>query len=332
MTKERCTVGDYAHIIADSPSGARGVPGDSERLAKDPDNLMLLCRECHNRIDRHGQNNQYTPETLRSMKREHEERIQLIYSANGVKESLTILMSFPIGPHPPIITAEEIHYAMLENSGYTRFPTSKDVNIDRSNFDVLDDAHEFWSLAGDILTKLYEQRILPEITARNGVTHLTVAAFAPIPILMKLGALLGNKLEATILDMPDERWLWDKHPDCPAPEFVYDVPDSLPREVAAVVSISNIACHPNMPMVEFKAINPNRAIIRTESHVQAFKKTFNDFLTNLVRSGVQVLHIHPATPLCASVEIGRLLLLKTFEEIHVWEWQAPNWKSAIRLK
>ena len=33
LTKARCKVGEYAHIIADSPAGARGVPGESERLA-----------------------------------------------------------------------------------------------------------------------------------------------------------------------------------------------------------------------------------------------------------------------------------------------------------
>jgi hypothetical protein len=43
-------------------------------------------------------------------------------------------------------------------------------------------------------------------------------------------------------------------------------------------------------------------------------------------------HIHPATPLSASIEIGRLLLPKTFEEVCVWEWQAPEWRPALRLK
>jgi hypothetical protein len=43
LTKGRCNVGEYAHIVADSPDGARGIPGESERLAKDPGNLMLAC-------------------------------------------------------------------------------------------------------------------------------------------------------------------------------------------------------------------------------------------------------------------------------------------------
>jgi hypothetical protein len=77
LTKEKCVVGEYAHIIADSPDGARGVEGESERLAKDPTNLMLSCRDCHGRIDRRGKNNQFTVDQLHAMKREHEARIQL---------------------------------------------------------------------------------------------------------------------------------------------------------------------------------------------------------------------------------------------------------------
>lgn len=87
-----------------------------------------------------------------------------------------------------------------------------------------------------------------------------------------------------------------------------------------------------MPVVEFQAREPNRGIIRKEAHLLAFRREFNAFLMALVRAGARVLHIHPATPLCASVEIGRVLLPKTFEEVHVHDWQAPEWKAALRLK
>lgn len=333
LTKKRCTVGEFAHIIADSPEGARGIAGESERLASDPQNLMLACYDCHGRIDRYGKKSEYSAEQLQAMKREHEARIQIIYSATGVKDSLPILMTFPIGAHAPVIEIGQVHHAMLENSNYTRFPLDKHIHIDKSDFDILDDSPDFWMRAEHIVTDLYNRRIHPEIVARDGAVHLTVAAFAPIPMLMKLGALLGDKTEAAVLDLPSERWLWDKRPDCPAPQFAFAVPETLPREVAAVVSISNLAVHPEaVPTVEFRAISPNRGIIRTEEHLQTFRREFNAFLMQLVRAGVRVIHLHPAAPLSASIEIGRMLLPKIFEEIHVWEWQAPAWKQAIRLK
>jgi SMODS-associated and fused to various effectors sensor domain len=333
LTKVRCNVSEYAHIIADSPAGARGVPGVSEKLAADPSNLMLLCYDCHARIDRGGQNNNYTTEQLRAMKREHEARIQLIYSATGVKNSLPILMSFPIGAHIPAIDINQVQHAILENSNYTRFPLERYIHIDRADFDHLDDSQDFWPMADKAVNSIYTQRILPELTSRDSPGHITVAALAPIPMLMKLGALLGDKTDAMVLDLPSGGWLWDKQDNCPEPLFSYTVPQNLPHEVAIGVSISNRVVKPNgMEFMEFMAKEPNRGIIRTEGHLQAFRREFNSFLMGLVRAGARVLHIHPATPLCVSVEIGRLLLPKTFEEIHVWEWQAPQWRFALRLK
>lgn len=333
LTMERCNVGQFAHIIADSPGGARGEPGESERLASDPTNLMLACLDCHSRMDRNGQANEFTKEQLRAMKREHESRIDRIYSATGVVESLPVVMSFPIGAHVPVIDVRNIHYAMLTNSDFRCFPTSDHIHIDESDFHLRDHDAGFWAHAQQILTKQYEQRIEPALTSRGGAAHLTIAGFAPIPMLMKLGALIGDKTPANVLDLPGEQWLWDTRPECVAPTFAAEVPDSLPREVAVVVSITNRAVPPTRhPIVEFRAEAPDRGIIRTEAHLLQFRRDFNSFLLRITRAGARIIHIYPATPLSAGVEIGRMLLPKTFEEIHVWEWQAPEWKPALRLK
>jgi len=333
LTKERAFTGEHAHIIADSPAGARGVKGLSESLAKDVSNLMLACRDCHSRIDRHGKNSRFTTSQLQGMKREHEARVECIYSATGVVESMPLLMTFPIGAHVPNIDLEQIHFAMLHNSDYKLFPQGKHIHINRSDFDFQDNDPNFWPLAEKALSAHYTRLVQPELVERNGNAHLSVAGFAPIPMLMKLGALVGDKTRATVMDMPNDGWLWDKRADCPAPVYTFTVPETLPREVSVVVSISNRATHPvGHSVVEFQATTPDRGIIRTEAHLQSFRRSFDSFLQCVTRAGARVVHIHPATPICASVEIGRMLLPKTFEEVHVWEWQAPNWMPTLRLK
>jgi hypothetical protein len=333
LTKNKCKVGEYAHIIADSPGGSRGVPGLSEKLAADASNLMLACFDCHARIDRHGQSNEFSAEQLRAMKRDHEARIERVYSAAGVVESMPVIMSFPVGAHVPVIDVRHIQYAMLTNSDFNCFPTTTSIHIDQSNFFLQDNDPDFWGSAQRALTNQYEQRILPELIARGGAAHLTIAGFAPIPMLMKLGALVGDKTPATIMDLPGEKWLWDTRDSCPEPSYTFVVPPVLPREVSVVVSISGRAQHPvGRKVVEFHAVAPDRGIIRKESHVQQFRTSFNAFLQKLSTAGARVLHVHPATPLSASIEIGRTLLPKTFEEIHIWEWQAPEWRPTLRLK
>ena len=333
LTKERVFTGEHAHIIADSPGGPRGVKGESERLAKDVNNLMLACYECHTRIDRHGRNNKFTTPQLQAMKREHEARIERIYSATGVVESLPLLMTFPIGPHVTNIDVEQIHFALLENSDFKLFPQGSHIHINRSDFDFQDNDPDFWPLAEKALTDQYVRRIQPALVARNGDAHLTIAGFAPIPMLMKLGALIGDKTRANVLDLPNDGWLWDKCETCPEPSYNYDVPKALPREVSVVVSISGIVAFPvGHEFVEFRAELPNRGIIRKETHLLNFRREFDSFLLRLTGAGARVVHLYPATPLSASIEIGRMLLPKTFEEIYVWEWQAPEWKRALQLK
>ena len=85
-------------------------------------------------------------------------------------------------------------------------------------------------------------------------------------------------------------------------------------------------------VVEFRAVEPGRGIIRKMAHLQQFRTSFNAFLQQLFTAGARILHIHPATPLSASIEIGRTLLPKAFEAVHIWEWQAPDWKPTLRLK
>lgn len=333
LTKARSTVGEFAHIIADSPAGTRGAPGESERLAADPSNLMLTCFDCHARIDRDGKSNEFTAEQLRAMKREHEARIEHIYSATGVVESMPLVMSFPIGAHVPVVEMRDIHYAMLTNSNFKLFPTSTAVYIDQSSFHLQDNDPDFWRNAQRALTQQYEQRVLPALTTRGGAAHLTIAGFAPIPMLMKLGALVGDKTPAAVLDLPGEKWLWDARDACPEPQYTYDVPTTLPREISAVVSLSGKVQRPaGRAVVEFEAIAPGRGIIRNEKHLRQFRVSFNAFLQHLFTAGVRVVHIFPATPLSVSIEIGRMLLPKMFEEVHVWEWQAPEWGQALRLK
>lgn len=329
-------VGEVAHIVADSPAATRGDAARSEALAKDERNLMMLCYDCHERVDRNGKANEYSEAELLAMKREHEERIELVYSSTGVRESLAVLMTFPIGPQSPIIDERIVFHAIIGNSRFKRFPAAKSVHIDKSDFDLVDSAPDFWPRAETLMQELFGSRIQPLLTARHAPTHLTVAAFAPIPLLMKLGSLLGDKTDVSVLDLPMNGWLWDTAPGTPAPSFQFSVPASLPREVAVEVCVTSLVSDVQppheVPIVRFEAASPNRGIIRTDAHLDEFRKRCNEFFVALTAAGARVIHVYPATPLSASVELGRLLLPKTLEEVHVWDKQAPKWVHALRLR
>ena len=67
-------VGKVAHIRAQSKGGPRYDPDYPEDKIQDIDNLILLCGNCHDRIDTLPKN--HVVETLLEMKRKHEDKIK----------------------------------------------------------------------------------------------------------------------------------------------------------------------------------------------------------------------------------------------------------------
>ena len=66
---------DRAHIVARKAGAARGDAEKSAELVADPRNVMLLCKDCHKRIDTNK--NDFPIELLMDMKNRHERRIEL---------------------------------------------------------------------------------------------------------------------------------------------------------------------------------------------------------------------------------------------------------------
>ena len=77
LTKKKYNSAYIAHIVADKPDGPRGDTVRSKLLCDDISNLMLLCNEHHNLIDKVDVEGH--PESrLLVMKHQHEERIRRI--------------------------------------------------------------------------------------------------------------------------------------------------------------------------------------------------------------------------------------------------------------
>jgi hypothetical protein len=72
--------GEHAHIIAASDDGPRGDKLLSDEYAADPDNIILLCRMHHKKIDTAEYIDLYPPSRLREFKKQHEARVRMVTS------------------------------------------------------------------------------------------------------------------------------------------------------------------------------------------------------------------------------------------------------------
>lgn len=87
---EIVSIGELAHNVGWSQSSPRGESTLTAEERRDPDNLLLLCRNCHKAIDAEAVTERYTVEMLRQHKQEHETRIREL-TAIGGDRSATIV-------------------------------------------------------------------------------------------------------------------------------------------------------------------------------------------------------------------------------------------------
>lgn len=87
-------LGEQAHIIGKTPTAARGEEEISDELRNNHDNLMLLCPNCHTKIDKNSA--KYSVEKLRSIKKEHENWVEqrLSYKDKDKKDDIEFIQTY----------------------------------------------------------------------------------------------------------------------------------------------------------------------------------------------------------------------------------------------
>ena len=71
------TVGEMAHVIAESPKGPRGDDPMPLSERDEYDNLVLLCPRCHTLVDKMKLTGRYSADLMREWKRRIEEKVRM---------------------------------------------------------------------------------------------------------------------------------------------------------------------------------------------------------------------------------------------------------------
>jgi len=112
------TIGDIAHISASSDKGPRADTNATKKGRDEYDNLILLCKNCHTRID--GQEKTNTVEVIQKLKRDHEAwvrkslpergqstmgwKVLLLRGQHPIDADLCINALSPDYPHGEVVT------------------------------------------------------------------------------------------------------------------------------------------------------------------------------------------------------------------------------------
>lgn len=314
LTKRTSNKSYIAHIVAYEPTGPRGDIERSELLAKDIQNLMLLCDECHRRIDREDVEG-HSESRLLEMKRKHEERIELLTSLVPNKESEIIVFCANVGEHNPSISFQSACDAIL----YDYYPASKNpIGLGYKNSSLEDNMNEYWIAEVKNLESQVDRKIKNEIM--DGVSkHYSLFALAPQPLLIKLGVLLNDIHQVRVFQKHREPDTWKWQQTSYIDKFIFQKPAEKNGIPVLALSLSGTISKDRITDVlgddasiwEITIDTPNNDFLKTEDLLTKFREKVRVAFDMIkAHHGCVPLHIFPAMPVSTAVEFGRIWMPK----------------------
>lgn len=241
----------FAHIVAASAKGPRGDQLLSPERSADITNIMLMCDECHRRIDREDPD-RFTVDVLRRMREANLAEVRRLLDSLQHQEAMPIVIMGNISAQSPRFVAREAEEAM-----WTRKLRMSHARADEYfyNGGHLHNPHvaTYW---GSLFTSLGEDIPLLRKLLRGGSAG--VAARAPLAVfplhgtsvLVLAGRVLGDASGVRLFqfnrdraaDLAGGKWAFDE--DAPRPQdgkyFVRTLqePKAGEREACLLVSLT----------------------------------------------------------------------------------------------
>lgn len=336
VTLSESNYSNIAHIVAYSPSGARGDEILSKQLEKDFDNLMLMCKDHAWLIDDRENKDFFTVEMLKGYKHDHETRIYNLTNTADDKKVSILKFIAPINGNKPIISNNQIKEALLPY-----YPVDKEGQLmDFTNVQSLD--NDPTSIIRQI-NRCVERMIEPGVD-KPSIARIAVFAIAPIPLLMILGQSLGNIAEILIYQRhkDTDSWVWPVNGVKPL-DFEVQEPIELvgKEEVALVLAVSGIIPdqvihssleHP-LPIYRITILNPNRDAVKNRDDILEFKRKLQSTLKMIRENHPSLNHIHifPALPVSLAVAAGQEFSLKLDSQAKIYDFSKDNSKFIYKL-
>ena len=184
-------IGEMAHVVGASDIGPRADTGLSEKERNDYENLILLCRNCHGRIDKQSRSNPTA--YLLILKQDHEAWIRAQLPERGRSSTGWKVVSL-VGDHPVDLATAD---AALSPDFMNGEPTSIRVPTDTQDWQAVD--HDIAAAARSLMTgdDVFDQRI-------------AVFPLAPVSACLSLGYHLTSRPNVRLFQhhRDDRTWAW----------------------------------------------------------------------------------------------------------------------------
>lgn len=327
--------GFVAHIVAETPGGPRGDPIRSPLLQDEPSNLMLMCGVHHKLIDV-DEVDGYPEQRLLEIKAAHEDRISIVAAIAPDRSSHVLRYGAKIGDHESLVSFARTRLAMIPE----RYPAEgRSIGIEILGSAANDGEEGFWATEPANLERQFEQQVRSRLSARE-ISHLSVFALGPIPLLIKLGVLLGDITSADVYQLHREPagWVWARD-RAPMKVRVLN-PGDARAKIALKLSVSDEINDERVRAVlgadcsiwSLSVDHPHNDIIRDPVDLLEFRRSIRALLGEIKRvhgEGGEI-HVFPAVPVSVAVEFGRVRMPKADLPLVIYD-QRPGQGFVRRL-
>lgn len=318
VTQESVNISEKAHIYSFSKDGPRGWGPfiTNKKALNDVPNLMLACHDCHKKIDDEKDGGRYSAALLIAWKTEHEKRIAIVTGVDPSKKSHILLYGANIGEQVSKLQPEAAKDALFPDW----YPSEEHPTRLSMNWEGKDDQGTYWTTEAKNLEDGFNRQIRPLID-RADPFHFSIFALAPMPLMIRLGTLLTDKVPAQVYQLhrePAETWKWlDRSTDI---SFAINRPGSFEFPPVLVISLSATIRNERITSVfdrpvsiwELTIADPHNDFLASKEHLSEFRIAARKVMSEIMKShgSTTSLSIFPAMPVACAVDLGRVRMPK----------------------
>lgn len=322
LVGKEVSLGELAHIVGqgEGPKTPRGGLLDDD-VIDDPDNLVLVCPSEHDAIDHKQLVNLASVDVLRELKRHHEQRILHVTSLGHSNRTAVIRMVANLRGSAVEVSRDQVAIATLREGRFPDYPLAPDrqgLEIDlRQIAAEVTAGPAYYASAVARIDEVLDLYFTPAVEKGKIGAHVSVFAFARVPLLVHLGARLDDIIDAEIYDKQrDDGWAW------PANDQTVDFAVKhvrrgertdrvvLKLDISGTIAETDLpewTAHCNVYRVAPVDRNGERNIIRSRADLAAFGRAINSFVatTEAEHKSATNIAVFPALPISAAVALGR---------------------------
>lgn len=324
LSAKEVPLGEGAHIVGreKSEKSARGLHELPVNERDTADNLMLACPSCHNEIDKQLVAGLLDVDFLLAKKREHEADIKQRTGLAKDRRTAIVRMAGEIrGRRVMEMPRDAAAEAVIQSSGrFPHFAESYDrqgVEIDLRDLpgeEPLTD--NYYETSRAKIDRAVDNQIRPAIQ-EGSITHLSVFAFARLPLLVYLGAKLDDSFPLDVYQRHRSSGSWSWPTDVLTASFTVTPSVDGNQDAAEGVLITNLSgttpltdLPPDLDGLPNWAIDIDgdtaEDVFRSPADLAAFVETIRAFFTGLesTHKGIKRLHLFGAMPISSALAFG----------------------------